>query len=257
MNVTLLEDERIDDLERSGLKIIQNTKDFCFGIDAVLLSGFAADALKGAEKKRGQSMTAPRILDLGTGTGILPLLLSAKTDAEAIVGLEIQAESADMAARSVRINDLEKKIRIVHGDIKEAAALFGRSVFDAVTCNPPYIRAGSGIVNPDSAKALARHEIACTFEDVACQTAAVLKPGGRLFLVHRPQRLAEVIDVLRACKLEPKRLRLVHSYQDTDAVLVLIEAVCGGNPELRVEKPLIVYKRPGVYSEEIYEIYGF
>lgn len=256
MNVTLLENERIDDLERSGLKIIQNTKDFCFGIDAVLLSGFAAQGM-GNPSKEAQAKSGASVLDMCTGTGILPLLLSAKTDAAYITGMEIQQQSADMASRSVQLNDLEAKIRIVQGDIKEAATIFGRSVFDVVTCNPPYIKANSGIVNPASAKALARHEVACTFADVASQSAAVLKPGGRLFLVHRPNRLAEIIDTLRAHKLEPKRMRLVHSFADAEAVLVLIEAVQGGNTELKVEKPLIVYKAPGQYTDEIYQIYGF
>lgn len=245
MNVKLLENERIDDLERNGLKIIQNEKLFCFGMDAVLLSGFLT-------VQKGESA-----VDLGTGTGILPLLIYAKTQAESITGLEIQDISFDMARRSVALNSLEEKIKIVHGDIKDADSLFGKSVFDVVTCNPPYIKADSGIVNPGSYKAIARHEILCTFDDVAKQSASLLKPGGRLYLVHRPERLTEIFETLKKYRLEPKRMKTVHSYKDTPATMVLIEAVLGGRMQMTIEKPLIIYKEKNVYTDEIHEIYGF
>ncbi len=245
MNVELLENERIDDLERNGLKIIQNEKLFCFGMDAVLLSGFLA-------VQKGES-----VIDLGTGTGILPLLIYAKTQAESITGLEIQDISFDMARRSIALNSLEDKIKIVHGDIKEAVSLFGKSVFDVVTCNPPYIKADSGIVNPGSHKAIARHEVLCTFDDVAKQSASLLKPGGRLYLVHRPERLTEIFETLKKYRLEPKRMKTVHSFKDTTATMVLIEAVLGGRMQMTIEKPLIIYKEKNVYTDEIYEIYGF
>ena len=243
--VVLKENERIDDLERNGYRIIQDTKRFCFGMDAVLLSGFA-------RVKEGA-----RVLDLGTGTGIIPILLEAKTGAGHLTGLEIQVESADMARRSVLLNGLEDKIDIVTGDIKEAESLFDAASFDVITCNPPYMIGKHGITNEGDAKAIARHEIHCTLEDVVSQAAKLLKPGGNFFMVHRPFRLAEIMAVLQAYKLEPKRMQLVYPFVDKEPNMVLIEANRGGKPRLTVEKPLIVYKEPGVYMPEIYEIYGY
>lgn len=243
--VVLKENERIDDLERNGYHIIQDTKRFCFGMDAVLLSGFA-------RVKEGA-----HVLDLGTGTGIIPILLEAKTKAEHLTGLEIQEDSADMARRSVLLNGLEDKIDIVTGDIKEAESLFDAASFDVITCNPPYMIGKHGITNEGDAKAIARHEILCTLEDIVSRAAKLLKPGGNFFMVHRPFRLAEIMTVLQAYKLEPKRMQLVYPFVDKEPNMVLIEANRGGKPRLTVEKPLIVYKEPGVYMPEIYEIYGY
>ena len=243
--VVLKENERIDDLERNGYHIIQDTKRFCFGMDAVLLSGFA------------RVKAGAHVLDLGTGTGIIPILLEAKTKAEHLIGLEIQEDSADMARRSVLLNGLEDKIDIVTGDIKEAESLFDAASFDVITCNPPYMIGKHGITNEGDAKAIARHEILCTLEDVVSQAAKLLKPGGNFFMVHRPFRLAEIMTVLQAYKLEPKRMQLVYPFVDKEPNMVLIEANRGGKPRLTVEKPLIVYKEPGVYMPEIYEIYGY
>lgn len=243
--VVLKENERIDDLERNGYHIIQDTKRFCFGMDAVLLSGFA-------RVKEGA-----HVLDLGTGTGIIPILLEAKTKAEHLTGLEIQEDSADMARRSVLLNGLEDKIDIVTGDIKEAESLFDAASFDVITCNPPYMIGKHGITNEGNAKAIARHEILCTLEDIVSRAAKLLKPGGNFFMVHRPFRLAEIMTVLQAYKLEPKRMQLVYPFVDKEPNMVLIEANRGGKPRLTVEKPLIVYKEPGVYMPEIYEIYGY
>lgn len=238
-------DERIDDLQRNGLRIIQNPKRFCFGMDAVLLSGFA------------RAREGGKTLDLGTGNGIIPLLMSAKTQAAHLTGLEIQPENVDMARRSVALNGLEERIRICEGDIKEASQIFGSSVFDAVTCNPPYMIGQHGLTGPDRAKAIARHEILCTFEDVAREAARLLRPGGRFYLVHRPFRLAELLCTLRAHRLEPKRMRLVYPFVDKEPNMVLLEASRGGNPRMTVEPPLIVYREPGVYMPEIYEVYGY
>jgi len=243
--IVLRENERIDDLQRNGYRIIQDSARFCFGMDAVLLSGFAV-------VKDGA-----RVLDLGTGTGIIPLLLEAKTGAAHLTGLEIQADSADMARRSVALNGLEEKIDIVTGDIREAGSIFGAASFDVITCNPPYMIGQHGLKNPEDAKAIARHEISCTFEDVAAQTAKLLKPGGKLFLVHRPFRLAEIMTTLTKYKLEPKRMRLVHPFVDKEPNMVLLEAARGGRPRMTVERPLIVYRKPGVYMPEIYEVYGY
>lgn len=243
--VVLKENERIDDLERNGYHIIQDTSRFCFGMDAVLLTGFA-------RVKQGA-----RVLDLGTGTGIIPILLEAKTEAEHLTGLEIQEDSADMARRSVLLNGLEHKIDIVTGDIKEAGSLFDAASFDVITCNPPYMIGQHGFTNEEDAKAIARHEILCTLEDVVSQTAKLLKPGGNFFMVHRPFRLAEIMTVLQAYKLEPKRMQLVYPFVDKEPNMVLIEANRGGRPRMTVEKPLIVYREPGVYMPEIYDIYGY
>ena len=237
--------ERLDELNRNNLMIIQDPSRFCFGMDAVLLSGFAK--VKAGEKA----------IDLGTGNGIIPILLSAKTEGEHFTGLEIQPENVDIAVRSVKYNNLEEKIDIVEGDIVSASAQFGRSVFDVVTSNPPYMIGQHGLTNPDSAKAIARHEVKCTFEDVARETAALLKPGGRFYLVHRPFRLAELIVTLTKYKLEPKRMKLVYPFIDKEPNMVLMECVRGGNSRMTVEKPLIVYKEPGVYTDEIYDIYGY
>ena len=241
----LKENERIDDLERNGYRIIQDPERFCFGMDAVLLSGFA-------RVKDGAS-----VLDLGTGTGIIPILLEAKTGAEHLTGLEIQPDSADMARRSVALNGLETKIDIVTGDIKEAGSLFDAASFDVITCNPPYMIGKHGIANPQDAKAIARHEILCTLEDVISQTARLLKPGGNFYLVHRPFRLAEIMVLLSKYKLEPKRMQLVYPYVDKEPNMILLEANRGGRPRMTVEKPLIVYQKPGVYMPEIYDIYGY
>lgn len=243
--VILKENERIDDLERNGYRIIQDTERFCFGMDAVLLSGFA------------QIKDGAVVLDLGTGTGIIPILLEAKTQAAHLTGLEIQEDSADMARRSVRLNHLEAKIDIVTGDIKEAGTIFDAASFDVVTCNPPYMIGQHGIRNDKDAKAIARHEILCTLEDVVSRSAILLKPGGKLCMVHRPFRLAEIMTLLCRYKLEPKRMQLVYPFVDKEPNMVLIEAVRGGKPRMTVEKPLIVYKEPGVYMPEIYDIYGY
>lgn len=241
----LRENERIDELHRNGYRIIQNSKKFCFGMDAVLLSGFASVKPGG------------RVLDMGTGTGIIPILLEAKTEGKHFTGLEIQPESADMARRSVALNGLEDKIAIVTGDIKEASRIFGGASFDVVTCNPPYMEGNHGLKNPEDAKAIARHEVLCNLEDVIREAAAVLKPGGQLYMVHRPRRLVDIITLMTKYKIEPKRMKLVHPYVGEEANMVLIEGSRGGGRQMRVEKPLIVYKEQGVYTDEIYDIYGY
>jgi len=243
--IELKDSERLDDLQRNGLRIIQDPERFCFGMDAVLLSGFA-------NAKEGD-----RVLDLGTGTGIIPILMSAKTRARELIGLEIQEESADMARRSVRLNDLEDKVKIVQGDIKEAGQIFDAASFDVVTSNPPYMINSHGLQNPDAPKAIARHEVCCSLEDVVAAAAKCLRSGGKFYMVHRPFRLAEIMVVMHEYKLEPKRMQLVYPFVDKEPSMVLIEGARGGKSRITVEKPLIIYEAPGIYTPEIYDIYGY
>lgn len=244
MSINLKEDERLDDLQVNGYEIIQHPGKFCFGMDAVLLSNFA-------RVKKGEC-----VLDLGTGTGIIPILLTAKTEGEHFVGLEIQEESADMANRSVTHNHLEDRVEIVIGDIKEAVSIFGSASFDVITTNPPYMIGQHGIANASDAKAIARHEVLCTLDDILRESSRLLRPGGRFYMVHRPFRLAEIMSKMISVGIEPKRMRMVHPYIDKEPNMVLIEGKRGGNSRMQVEAPLVVYKEVGVYTDELLGEYG-
>lgn len=244
MNSDLVKpNERVDDLQ-NGFYVIQDPDKFCFGVDAVLLSDFT-------KVKKGEA-----VLDMGTGTGIIPILLQAKKNGEHFTGLEIQEECAEMASRSVKYNHVEDKVSIVQGDIKRAAEIFGAASFHVVTCNPPYMIGQHGLQNPDMPKAIARHEVLCTLEDVAKSASLLLKEKGRFYMVHRPFRLAEIMTTLVKYKLEPKRIQFVHPFIDREPNMVLIEALKSGNSRVTVEKPLIVYKEPGIYTDDIKRIYG-
>ena len=238
------DNERIDDLQ-NGYYVIQDPDKFCFGMDAVLLSGFA-------KVKKGETA-----LDLGTGTGIIPILLKTKTNGKHFTGLEIQKECADMAGRSVRYNHLEDDVEIVQGDIKEAAEIFGAASFDVVTSNPPYMIGQHGLRNSDMPKAIARHEVLCNLEDVVSQASKVLKERGRFYMVHRPRRLIEILQTMKQYGLEPKRMKFVHPYKEREANMVLIEAVRGGGALMKIEAPVIVFDENGEYSEEIRTTYGY
>ena len=242
--VDLLPGERLDDLQIKGYQILQKRDGFCFGIDAVLLSDYA-------KPKKGA-----RIMDLCSGTGIIPILLEAKYPVSYIEGLEYQKEYVEMAGRSLVINGQDSKIRIVEGDVKEVRSLYKQDSYDMVTCNPPYMTGDHGLKNDDFSKAIARHEILCSFEDVVKSSTWLLKHGGHLVMVHRPFRLAEIISTLKRYKLEPKRMRLVYPYVDKEPNMVLIDAVKGGKQRITVDPPLIVYEKNGRYTEEIYRIYG-
>lgn len=241
--IKLNEGERVDDLGRCNFKIIQNPDKFCFGIDAVLLSGFAN--VKKDEK----------VLDLCSGNGIIPMLLCAKTQGASFEGIEIQEESVALATRSIKANGIDDVARVVQGDIKNITDYFAPSSMNVVTCNPPYMIDSHGIKNPDSPKAIARHEIMCDFTDVAKAAAKMLKVGGRFYLIHRPFRLVELFDTLTKYKLEPKRMRFVHPFADHEPNMVMIEAVLGGKRRITIERPLVVYEKENVYTQEIYEIY--
>lgn len=238
--------ERVDDLQCKGYRIIQDPKRFCFGVDAVFLSEFVKEKVK----------CGNRILDLGTGTGIIPILLAAKTEAAHITGLEIQTESAEMAERSVRLNGLSDRIAIKQGDIKEAAGLFPAASFDVITSNPPYMTNQHGLQNAYEPKNIARHEILCNLEDVVKAAAYLVKPGGSFCMIHKPFRLAEIFSVLMKYKMEPKRMRMIQSYVDKEPGMVMVEAVRGGRSRIKVEPPLIVYREKGVYTDEVRKLYG-
>ena len=243
-NILLKQDEQIDDLQLNGLKIIQKSKTFRFGIDAVLLSDFA------------NVKNNYKVMDLCTGTGIVPLLLLGKYNPLYIAGIEIQEDMAEMASRSIRINKASDKIQIYNGDLKNIELLKSIGRFDVVTVNPPYKLGNTGIVNPSDNMAIARHEIKCNLEDVIIASRTLLKDNGRLFMVHRPERLADILELMRKYKIEPKRIRMVYPNTKKAANIVLVEGQRDGGRFLKWEPPLFVYHEQGEYSDEINMIYG-
>ncbi len=243
MTINLKPEERLDDLQIRGYHIIQHPGKFCFGMDSSLLSSFV------------KVNPEEKVLDLGTGTGVLPILLAAKTRGKHFTGLEIQEESVDMARRSVCYNHLEEKIHIVTGDIKEAADLFGPVSFDVIVTNPPYMIGEHGIRNESDAKTIARHEVLCSLDDILRESAKILPFRGRFYMVHRPFRLAEILSKMVQYKIEPKRMRLVHPYIDKEPNMVMIEGIRGGNSRMTVERPLIVYQKDGSYTQEVLDLY--
>lgn len=243
MDVTLKESERVDDLLTHDLKIIQSSEVFSFSLDAVLLARFCSVPLRG------------RIADLCSGNGVIPLLLSTRTRTAKIVGLEIQDRLADMAERNVRLNRLQEQIRIVCGDLKEAHDELPPGGFDLITVNPPYLPVPSGDQNTNEHVAAARHEVFCTLEDVVKACSRLVKSGGRVAMVHRPSRVADIFAMLRQYRLEPKRVRFVHPRADAEANIVLVEALRDGKPEIRLLPPLIVYKGGTEYTEELMKVY--
>ena len=241
----LQENERIDDLEFKGLKIIQNEKGFCFGMDSILLSDFA-------KKIKSKS----KVVDLGTGTGIIPILLTGKTDAEKIYGIEIQKEVAQMAKRSVELNKLEEKIEIINENILNLKNILKKGSIDVIVTNPPYKKANTGIVNEENKKLISRHEITATLDDFIEMSSYLLKDFGEFYMVHRPERLVDILNIMRAKKIEPKKIRMVNPNINKKSNLVLIKGVKCGKPFLEVEKNLYVYNLDGTYTEEILKIYN-
>lgn len=241
--IELKKDERLDDLQRKGYRIIQKKGGFCFGMDAVLLSAFA------------QIREGEEVLDLGTGTGIIPILLAGRGKGERFVGLEIQEDSVDMAQRSVCYNGLENRITIEQGDIKEASFLLGKDRFSVVVTNPPYMIGNHGLTNEGKALQIARHETLCTLEDILRESSKVLKQKGRFYMVHRPFRLPEIMCRMTEYGIEPKRMRLVHGRMEKEPSLLLIEGCKGGRPRLKIEPPLIIYEADGSYTKEVLRWY--
>ena len=236
---------QIIDTLKNGYKIIQDSEKFKFGIDAILLSHFAFNQIRKNES----------VIDLGTGNGIIPLML-AKSNANSITGLEIQNENVELAKKSVELNQLEEKIKIIQGDIKSVSENFRKHSFDVVVTNPPYMINEHGKQNPSDAKSIARHEVLCNLEDIICAVDFLLKPCGKFFMIHRPFRLPEIFSTLINHKIEPKRMQLICPFANKEPNLVLIEARKNANPRLAIEENLIVYKTPGEYTEDIKKIYS-
>lgn len=241
----LLENERIDDLEFKNLKIIQNRLGFCFGIDSVLLSDFA----KGIKKNS-------IVVDIGTGTGIISILLSAKTDIKKIYGIEIQEDVANMAKRSVALNELEDKIEVINTNIKDIFNFLELNKIDAIVTNPPYMKLNTGAQNEEKKKLISRHEVECTLEDIIKISYKLLKSNGEFYMVHRAERIVDILYYLRQYKLEPKVLRFIQPKENKEPNLVLIKAVKNAGYQLTLEKPLIIYNNDGSYTDEILEIYN-
>lgn len=246
MEINLKENERIDDLEFKNLKIIQNEKEFCFGIDSILLSDFAKEIKPNS-----------KIIDFGTGTGVLPILLSGKTINTKITGVEIQEKMADMAKRSVSLNKLENRIQIINEDIKNLENTFSKNSFDAVITNPPYKENNTGLKNEYEGKIIARHEVKCNLEDIILMAKNMLKDKGVLYMVHRPERIVDICEHLRKYKIEPKIIRFVYPKKEKEANLVLVKAVKNARKFLKIQKPLIIYEENGNYTEEIFKIYKY
>ena len=241
----LEENERIDDLEYKGLKIIQNKNEFCFGMDSILLSDFAKNIKKDS-----------KVIDLGTGTGIIAILLSKKTSVKEIIGVEIQPQMARMAIKSVRLNELEKKVKILEEDIKNLEKIYSRGTFDAIVTNPPYKQIKTGLQNENIGKLISRHEIKCTLEDIIKTSNYLLKNNGEFYMVHRPNRIVDIFYLMRKYNIEPKLLKLVYPYINKEPNLMLIKGIKNAKPFLKIERPLFIYKEDGEYTEELLKIYN-
>ena len=237
-------DEQLDDLQLNNLFLIQKKSGFRFGVDAVLLSDFA------------KNTASKQTLDLCTGTGIVPILLSAKTKTPKICGLEIQPDVADMAKRSVEYNSISERVQITQGDLKDAVSIYGKRSFDKITCNPPYVKNNSAIKNETDTITISRHEVLCDLEDVIRVSAQLLIPKGRFYMVHRPSRLADIMCLMRQYKIEPKKLRFVAPRKGKEPNLLLVEGMFGGGEELKLMEQLYIFDENGDYSEEVNKIYN-
>lgn len=245
MDNFLKRDERIDDLEFKNLKIIQNKNGFCFGIDSVLLTDFAKEIRKGSN-----------IIDLGTGTGIIPILLSGKTENTNFIGVEIQKDVSDMANRSIKMNNLENRIKILNMNILDLKQKYKKGEFDVVITNPPYKKKGTGLINENETEIISRHEITASLEDFIEIASFLLKDWGEFYMVHRPDRLVDIFNIMREKKLEPKKIKFVYPNKNKKTNLVLIKGIKNGNPNLEYENNLYVYNNDGNYTDDILKIYS-
>ena len=245
MDIELEANERIDDLEFKNLKIIQNKDGFCFGIDSVLLSDFAKNIKK-------DSM----VLDLGTGTGIIPILLCGKTKLKKVTGIELQEEVAKMAKKSIKLNNLEDKFNVINENILNLNKIYENQTFDVIVSNPPYKKKDTGITNENEKKIISRHEISASLEDFIKISKDLLKDKGEFYMVHRPERLVDIFELMRKYKIEPKILKMVYSYKNKEPKLILIKGVKNAKPFLKVESNLYIYEDTGKYTKEILKIYN-
>ena len=245
MDILLKENERIDDLEYKGLKIIQNVNGFCFGIDSILLADFAKEIKENAI-----------VVDLGTGTGIISILLSKKTKLKKIIGIEVQKEVYDMAKRSVVLNNLQDKIELINENVKTIDKILQNGIYDVIVTNPPYKKVNTGLTNENEMKLISRHEIEATLEDFIKASSKLLKDNGNMYMVHRPERLVDIIDLMRKYKLEPKRLRMIIPKINKKPNMILIKATKNANPFFTIENDLCVYNEDGSYTKEILNIYN-
>ncbi len=245
MDIELKENERIDDLEFKNLKIIQNKNGFCFGIDAVLLSDFAKNIKKDS-----------KVLDLGTGTGIISILLCGKTNLKEIVGVEVQEEVFDMACRSTKLNNLEDKFKVLNSNILDLEEKLQKNYYDVIVTNPPYKKQNTGIINDEAKKLISRHEVLANLEDFIRVSSKLLKDKGEFYMVHRPERLVDIFNIMRKYKIEPKEVRLVFSNEVTAPKMVLVKGVRNGGDYLKFRENLYIYKEDGSYTDEILKIYN-
>ena len=245
MDIELEANERIDDLEFKNLKIVQNKDGFCFGIDSVLLSDFAKNIKK-------DSM----VLDLGTGTGIIPILLCGKTKLKKVTGIELQEEVAKMAKKSIKLNNLEDKFNVINENILNLNKIYENQTFDVIVSNPPYKKKDTGITNENEKKRISRHEISASLEDFIKISKDLLKDKGEFYMVHRPERLVDIFELMRKYKIEPKILKMVYSYKNKEPKLILIKGVKNAKPFLKVESNLYIYEDTGKYTKEILKIYN-
>ena len=245
MNVELKENERIDDLEFKNLKIIQNKNGFCFGIDSVLLSDFSKNIKKDS-----------KVLDLGTGTGIISILLCGKTNLREIIGVEVQKEVYDMACRSAKLNDIEDKFKLINENVLNLENIFENGYFDVIVTNPPYKKQNTGITNENNRKLISRHEILANLEDFIRVSNKMLKDKGEFYMVHRPERMVDIFALMRKYKIEPKEVRLVFSNEKNPPKMVLIKGIKNGGEYLKFRENLYIYKEDGSYTDEILKIYG-
>lgn len=245
--IVLKENERIDDLQYKGLKIIQDNTGFCFGIDSVILSDFAKNIKEDS-----------KVVDLGTGTGIISLLLCKKTKLKEIIGIEIQKDVAEMAERSIKLNQLEDKFKILNVNIKEIfeKKMLQKNQYDVVVMNPPYKEVGTGKINDDEKKLISRHEIKATLSDFIEIASGLLKDKGELYLVHKPERTVDIMQKMRENKIEPKEMKVVYPYKDAEASIILVKGVKGGKKFFKIDEPLYIYEKNGEYTEQIKSIYN-
>ncbi|APQ97222.1 tRNA1(Val) (adenine(37)-N6)-methyltransferase [Clostridium botulinum] len=244
MDRIIKEDETLDNLQLKGIHVIQKKQAFRFGIDAVLLANFPT--IKNGAK----------VVDLCSGTGIIPFILAGKTNASNIIGIEIQKEIADMANRSIKYNNLQEKVKFIEGDLKNFKLLKDIEKVDVVTVNPPYKTQGTGIININDKNAISRHEICCTLDDVVKAAKVLLKDKGKLYMIHRPDRIVDIMNVMRKYYIEPKLIRTIHPAVDKAPSMILIEGQKNGGKFLKWDRPLYIYDENNKYTNEVKRIYG-